>query len=573
MFRAVGAKVPRARAVNGTIVPVGIPYKGLNTRAAFNAMDPNEAITMRNVVVESYGIRTRKGYTEWASNLPTTEPVNTILNYYPATVSPGTQSQGPNNQRSKDLVATMMVQPRSGAGPGPGQIFAAQGNDIFNVTNGGPGPWTAEAGIVTTGGSFWNGVNYQNVAGSFLLIANESGGYAIYNGTTWAMPSMGTGTGQVSGVDPAMIIGVSTWKERVWFVEKNSTRAWYLPAGQITGVAIPFDFGNQYDHGGAQVFLGGWTIDGGVGIDDYLVSISSQGDVVIYKGTDPDDATTFLLHGTWYSGPLPAGLRGVEAGGGEIYILTQYGILPLSKLLQPSNLAAQTMQRLSQDIDPLIAILMRQYSSLSGWAILPIAKEELLLVKTPPLQDTAIAESFLAFKTTTQTWSTFTDLPLAHIRNVGPLAYAGTRDGRVVRAFDGPLDNVTIANPQGYGIHCRVTPAYNTLKAPGINKRIALVRPYFLVSAIPAVQFTILTNYGGPQPISIPSLPTPVGDGDIWDTALWDVGIWSGSLRSLHTWFGALGWGHVATVQLDYIAGGDTLLMGLDYWVNDGGVM
>jgi len=573
MFRAANAQVPRAKPKTGTLVPVGIPHKGLNTRTSFSAMDPNEAISLRNVSVEAYGLRTRKGYNEWATGLPTTEPVHSILSYYPAIVSPGMQSQGPNNQRSKDLVGLMMVSPRSGFGPGPGTIFAAQGNDIFNVTTGGPGPWTPEVGIVTTGGPYWNGVNYQNVAGSFLLIANENGGYAIYNGTTWSMPSFGTGTGQVSGIDPANIINVCTWKERVWFVEKASTRAWYLPAGQITGVAKAFDFGNQYDHGGAQVFLGGWTIDGGQGIDDYLVSISSQGDVVLYKGIDPDTADTFQLHGTWYSGPLPAGLRAVDNGGGDIYILTQLGLMPLSKLLQPTYLAAQTIQHLSFDIDPLIATLMRQFSGLLGWAVIPIPKEEFVLIRIPDLAGTAIAESFLAFKTTTQTWSAFTDLPYASIRNIGPMAYAGTLDGRVVRAFDGPLDDVTIANPQGRGIHCRVTPAYNPMKAPGIAKRVGLVRPFFLCSAIPAVTMTLLTNYGGPTPVVVPTLPTPQGDGDLWDTALWDEGIWSGSLQSVHSWFGAAGWGFTITVQLDYIAGGDTILMGLDYWILDGGVM
>ena len=245
MFRAPGAAIPRSKPQTGHFAPVGIPHKGLNTRSPFASMDPNDAISLNNVLVESYGLRTRRGYTEWATGLPSTNPVHSVLNYFPGTtVVAATVAAQP----FQDMVGMTMVQPRSAAGPGPGIIFVGQDSSLYNVTAGGPGPWTAEA--VVTGAGPWNGVNYQNVAGNFYLATSEAGGYAIFNGTVWVMPVAGTTPADIEGLDPTTIVWVTTWKERVWFLAKDSTVAYYLPAGQITGKVTPFDFGTQMDHGG-----------------------------------------------------------------------------------------------------------------------------------------------------------------------------------------------------------------------------------------------------------------------------------------------------------------------------------
>ena len=573
MFRAPNEKVPRAKPTTSSMVPVGIPFKGLNSAAPYSSMDPNEAISLNNVIIEAYGARTRKGYTEWAVGLPTEDPVHSILNYYPSTYD--TQAQtwvGDNGLRYRDINQIGTATPLSALGPGPGQIFAAQGTSIYNVTAGGAGPWTPEVGV--TGVSpFWNGLNYQNVAGSFLLAANEKGGYAIYDGTAWTMPSAGTNPEQISGVDPAKICWVVAWKERIWFFVVNSTVAYYLPPGQITGKATAFDFGTAMDHGGTLSFLGGWTLDGGIGVDDYLVAVGSQGDVVIYKGTDPNDISAFALHGVWYAGPLPTGLRAVEGSGGDIHILTQMGVIPVSGLMKPSNIGAQAKDRITAPIDPLVAALMRDYSTVEGWQLTTIAKEEIILIRLPPLTGTYLENTFLAFKTTTKTWSVLSKLPYAHSINAGSLCYAGSMDGRVLRAFEGQLDDMKLNVPnKGIGIPCRVTPAYNPLGKPGINKHLKMVRPYFLTSAEPKLTITVLTNYSGPRAVFTPTVINP-NDEDAWDSGVWDSARWGTNLRPLNNWYGCAGWGHAITVQLDYVAGGDTILTSMDYWMGSGGVM
>jgi hypothetical protein len=358
------------------------------------------------------------------------------------------------------------------------------------------------------------------------------------------------------------------WKKRVWFIEKFSTRAWYLPVGQITGAVTAFDFGEQFAHGGALASLVSWTVDGGDGMDDHLVAVSYQGDVVIYKGNDPDTAETFVIHGTWNCGPLPVGRRQVTQDGGDVNILSQLGVMPLSKLLQATSISALETQRISYLIDPIVSRLMQDNAELEGWQIVMLPKEELAVIGIP-YTSSRFGGDYLAYKVTSQAWSVLRDTTYASLVNIGSVIYAGTQDGRVVRAFDGALDNVLIAQSQGLPITCQVTPAYQSLGTPGNQKRVTMVRPAFLSTQTPSLTFHILVDYGVPKVASVPTLPEIAQS--LWDQAIWDQGVWSGLLAPIREWLGAKGVGFAATIQLDYAAGGDTLLTNIDFWVNRGG--
>lgn len=458
---------------------------------------------------------------------------------------------------------------------------------MYDVTSGGIGPWIAESGVSGVG-DYWNGVNMQNAAGAHLCICNEQGGYAIYSGTGWTMPVQGTNPGEISGVDPSTLCYVTLFKKRLWFVKRDTTKAFYLPVDQITGVAAEFDFGSQFKHGGALVAIVNWTLEGGDGLNDLLVAVSSQGDVVVYLGSDPDTADTFQIRGSWYCGPLPVGRRQVRSSGSDVFILSQFGLVPISRLLTQTSLSADLQQHISYLVDPLIARLMRDYSEFQGWQIIDLAKEELLAVGIPK-EVATFGGMFLVYKVTTQGWSLIADTKYASLINIGQLIYAGTTDGRVVRAFDGPLDNVLLTTASGFSsafssafggttssatgatIACQVTPAYQPMGKPGHSKRFLMVRPSFTCKVAPQLKLQVLTDYGAPP---VPLTPTlPADTQSKWNQALWNSGVWAGQLRPIRNWLGAAGEGFAATVQLDYTTGGDTLLTAIDFWTEEGGVM
>lgn len=573
MFRLAGPQnTRRARPQVGAITPLAIPAKGINARDSLALMGPENAISLVNVLCEPYGLRTRKGYSEWAKNLPpldppTVTPVATVMMHYPALTPTLVALAKPMSARP--IFTRLLTEPRAPATPPVGTLFAARDGKLFNVTAGGVGPWVAEAGVAGAS-DFWTWLNFQNLAGSFLVATNDAGGYALYNGAAWVVPVMGSGAGQIDGIDPAKFCFVVEHKKRLWFIEKDSTKSWYLPVGQITGLAKEFNFGEQFKHGGHLVALACWTVDGGIGVDDYFVAVSSQGDVALYKGTDPDSPTDWAIVGVWHVGALPVGRRPVVNTGADVYILSQFGVTPISLLLNAPQQGLLEQRRTTYLIAPLIARLMREFSNLTGWQIYTLPKEELFLIGVPR-EAQQFGGQYFVLKLSTGGWSLTKDVPYASFVNADQSVFAGTNDGRVVRAFDGPLDNVLIGSQVGVPIQCQVTPAYQPLGAPGYQKMILLIRPTFITTITPTLRLQILTDYGPPKPAVVPTLP------DIsvsrWNEDLWDTAKWSGVQDPIHRWLGCHGVGFAATAQLDYKAGGDTVLASIDFWTQQGGVM
>ena len=79
------------------------------------------------------------------------------------------------------------------------------------------------------------------------------------------------------------------FKNRLFFLEKDSASLWYGDLNAITGPLHKFNLGLVNEEGGNCLALGSLTLDTGVGVDDLLAICMSRGDVLIYAGTDPSD--------------------------------------------------------------------------------------------------------------------------------------------------------------------------------------------------------------------------------------------------------------------------------------------
>ena len=574
MFRlATPQNTRRAQPQTGSLTPLAIPAKGLNARDALAVMGPEYAISLVNVLSEPFGLKTRKGYTEWATNVSTGIPVQTMMSYYPASAAPPGRVA---RIRPRALGMRLLSEGPAASIAPAGKLFACASGRVLDVTVGGNGPWIPMSGVGGPSmGDHWTWLNFQNIAGAFLIACNnDSGGYAYYNGSAWTTPTLGTGAGQITGCDPSTFCYVVEHMKRLWFIEKGTTRAWYLPVSQIVGTVTAFNFGEQFKHGGELVALVRWTVDAGVDINDKLVAISSQGDVVVYQGTDPDTVGDFVIQGVWYVGALPVGRQCVINSGADVHILSQFGVTPLSRLLTTIDMSQQEQMRLTYMISPVIARLMRESSSLVGWKIVSLPKEELFLIGVPP-DSPEFGGQFFALKLSTGAWSLLNTLPYSSFVSIDADVFSGTYDGRVVRAFDGPVDNVLIGTTTGDPIQCQVTPAYNSMEpGPGTGaqqKVFKMLRPTFITTTTPTIAVTIMTDYGGPGAAVIPTLPH--FDEALWDVDLWDVAKWTGLQGPIKTWIGVNGVGFAGTAQIDYLCGGETLLASIDFWTERGGVM
>jgi hypothetical protein len=84
--------------------------------------------------------------------------------------------------------------------------------------------------------------------------------------------------------------------------------------------------------GGFLMAMATWTVDGGQGPDDLAAFITSKGQVILYKGTDPTNANAWAMVGV-FDLPPPIGRRCFMRFGADVILITSQGALPLSQAL------------------------------------------------------------------------------------------------------------------------------------------------------------------------------------------------------------------------------------------------
>lgn len=369
--------------------------------------------------------------------------------------------------------------------------------------------------------------------------------------------------------DPSNFVHVHVWGSRVWLVERDTTRAWYLDPLSIFGVATSFDFGMRMPHGGPLVGLFSWSYDGGSGLGTQLVALSTAGDVVIYQGTDPSSAQTFGIRGSWYVGGVPAGRRVAVDDGKDVLILSTLGLLRLSTLVAASaELEAERFE--SAKVGPLFAGLVATRRLQSGWALHVHPTDACLLVSYPtqegePVQQ--LARSFLGERG----WWGYRGLPIESAGVVGGELFFGTPDGRVCVAR-GDVDALALGNPASYQpIQVSALTAPSAL-AGGRSVQLQLVRPVLESSTVaPEYDVRALYDWAAAEP------PAPAGTGGggegTWDGSTWDASVWGDGAVVSRAARGVTGMGRVAALALRFNAISRTTLFGWDLAWTEGGFL
>jgi len=86
--------------------------------------------------------------------------------------------------------------------------------------------------------------------GTFLIALNGVNDGFVYGDDGYHALVSGDGTAPytVSGVDPKVLVQPLAFQHRMWFVEKDSTLAWYLPCRAPTHRLMTRRQGNHPDH-------------------------------------------------------------------------------------------------------------------------------------------------------------------------------------------------------------------------------------------------------------------------------------------------------------------------------------
>jgi hypothetical protein len=363
---------------------------------------------------------------------------------------------------------------------------------------------------------------------------------------------------------------VFSWKSRLWFLEKDRGLAWFSPVNQYTGTYGVIDLGQFLKRGGGWAFATNWTYDSGDGMDDGLVFVGNNGDMIVYEGTDPASAANFRLVGVWFIGRQPIGRRNFCQWGGDVLILTEFGVMAVADFVAGRITNPGNQSSVAQRMNPYIARAVSENTTGEYWSMIPYLKEEQLIVTTParfPYNSQRYNMAMGMFRTS---WSFFTGMDMLCGYVFQGSFYWGSRDGKLYLGFNGYKDKASydgsVVGSEVIGqVQCRFAD-YGT---PSSNKRLQRVRILGRSDGTPAVNVKVVPEYDlGSSPTT--NAPLPQGT-DLWDIGLWNQAIWNGGQATLNKWIGVRGFGKRLSLALAVRGLGSTLLSDYEVTYEEGG--
>jgi hypothetical protein len=363
----------------------------------------------------------------------------------------------------------------------------------------------------------------------------------------------------ITGVDPTLLINVAAFKSRLWFCEKASLRVWYQPVLSIGGAAQSLDFSSLFTRGGYLMAMGDWSLDAGYGMDDYAVFITSEGQVAIYKGTDPSSSTTWSLIGIYDIGS-PIGRRCMMKYAGDMLIVCQDGLAPLSKALMSSRVNSQEM--LTDKIQHVMSDYVTQYGNNFGWETTIFPKENMMFVNVPITTTTSYQ---LVMNTISGAWSQFKGWNAHTFELHGDEIYFGST-GVVCKAWNTTADN-------GMNINFEGLQAFNYFGQHGQLKQVSMLRPVVSYTGFPLLELGVNADFDQTTPTGVVTTSRPITS--IWDTSTWDGSVWGDDTfiinRNWQTSF-ALGY-CIAGHMVGYVNNAQLRWASTDFLLKSGGVL
>ena len=519
--------------VAGVFEPVTVPAPigGLNARDSLVAMPETDAIVLTNWWAQPYGCSVRKGYIEWSTGL--SDEVETLATWVDV--------------------------------DGDEVLFAWAGTSLWDVTTRGA---VGTADITGLTNARWNWVNLTNSAGNNLIAVNGFDNGIIYKAAGLARISAGDGivANTWAGLNPVDAVQLTVHQHRLWAVEKDSSAGWYLPPDAIQGTFLKYDFGPLFSKGGFLEFLTTWTLDDGNGAEDHLIAVSSEGEAVVFAGTDPNDDTKWGLKGVYFIGAPVSGRRGYVKAGGDQIILTERGAVSMSATLTSTKVNEADNKLKSAKIQFLISELVSTYRTLDGWQLSYFTGINMLMVSIPSV--TAGGNVQLVSNQIIDAWSQFSGLDASCWGTFDKTPYFGDYSGRVLKAWTGFSDNVLLDNTGGIGITATVQQAYSYLGRQASQKQVGMYRPTFVVTSDVGYNSAIVYDFKF-QVVTDPSL-IDAESGSLWGTARWGTGVWGGGTQVQRSWVQAEGMGVAASLLMIIRSDAEVLWVATDYSVVKG---
>lgn len=334
------------------------------------------------------------------ASMPPTDAVE-LVNWYPRPTHVETR---PGSQQAYCVVSDTVYTLMKWQGlTGTEHLIFTTSAGMWRLTSGVSGytPPGSTPDLGTRTEPIHNWIQFGDGTNNWLMAFNGVDKPLFYNGSTYTLVD-GVSSPAITGLTTTDIISAGMFKERVLLIRKNKLGFDYLPAGAAGGAASFFDLSSIAELGGYLMAIAVWSRDTGNGPDDYAVFLTSEGEAIVYEGTDPSSATTWSLVGTFRIGK-PLGRKCVLKYGASPLILTQSGIFPLESLLKAGE--ERSKFAVSYKIQHAFTKAANAGYAYDGWGMTSFPEHDMLLVNVPT-SDIGHSEQFV-MNTITKAWCRF----------------------------------------------------------------------------------------------------------------------------------------------------------------------
>jgi hypothetical protein len=397
---------------------VQAPTGGLNAVDAVAAMPSTDAIVLDNFFPQPGDVELRNGYTRWATGLPGW--VESLLAY------------------NSDLGL---------------RLFAVSGSGIYNVTSGGAVAAPIVGGL--TSPELYSYVNFSTPGGDYLYAANGADNLLLYDYVGgWRNITNSSAPLAITGVTTTLLRDPAVWKNRLWWVESGSFRAWYLPLQSVAGAAKSLDLSSQFVKGGVLRRIFSLSMSTSSSTDDYICFLSSNGELLVYQGTDPAFPGTFSLVGSYLTGAT-CKRRCIFTLKGDTYIICTDGLLSVRELIIGGR--DDPRASIAYKVSGALKDYAAKYKNNTGWCGTVHHVGNKLIINIPTASGYGSTLQYV-MNTVNNAWCTFSGWGAAVFEVWNDELYFGG-NGYVAKCDTGTTDD-------GAAIPGTIIPAYSQFGSP-----------------------------------------------------------------------------------------------------------
>jgi hypothetical protein len=492
------------------------PVGGINARDALANMPETDAIVLDNMFCQPSWVELRRGKATLATftgNCLSVMAYNAIsgLNLLFA----GVISAG---------VGSIYRVDNAGGGSAGSPVVGGAGNTIQQVTNV-QYDWT----MLGTG------------TAEALVLANGVDNPLIYDGTWHSITASSSPYAWTSGPSPLTSLSqVVRYKSRLWFVQAGTLNVYYLPQNVFAGAMTLLPMGPNFNQGGSLACIVTNSVDNSAGITDYIAFVSTQGEVVMFEGFDPAQASTWFEVGHFQIGsPLAVGRRAWAKIGSDAALLTTDGLIPISKALVTDR--SQPTVAITDKIRTAINGNAQTFGQNFGWQVVLYPTGQKIVVNVPI---SATASFQFVQNTISGAWSTWGQI----LSSWNPFCFELMSNNIYFGASGYVAQGDVGNNDDGNSYIVTAQPAFSYFGDPELLKIYTQCQPIFQVGGALTVVINLLTDF---STTAFPeTIPVSTVTGAQWNVAMWNVSSWGDNQQIIKPWIGLNGTGYSSSMQM-----------------------